>query len=187
MNTLNDFDDENPFEHEGHRVTSEESSTSRVAIYEPSPPHRPAQALSSVTRNTNRPPFPSTGSHKSQSVNYKTDFCCASDRFLHSGDDFEILVPTCLLLFQLILTHSYFYADCGRAEDIREFKFTLHRIRHSYRCQFPKYLVVGSTLLILSFRMLKFDTDIRNLKVFATNFPSYILLSLCHQFPQNKL
>ncbi len=106
MNALNDFDDENPFEQESHR---EESSTPPVAIYEPSSPHRPTQILSPLTQNTNRPPFPSTGSHKSQSVNYKTDFCCSSDRYLHSGDDFEILVchqPLCVQIRYLdILLH----------------------------------------------------------------------------------
>ena len=97
MNALNDFDDENPFEQESH---GEESSTPSVAIYEPSSPHRPSQILSPLTQNTNRSPFPSTGSHKSQSVNYKTDFCCSSDRYLHSGDSFEILVchqPLCVV------------------------------------------------------------------------------------------
>src|SRR6266545_3464887 len=97
MNTLNDFEDENPFDQEGNHITSEASSTSQVALYEPPSPPRPSVALSPSPQNLNRQPFPSTGSHRLPQANYKSDFCCSSDRFLHSGDDVEILV--CLHAF----------------------------------------------------------------------------------------
>ncbi|PPQ79696.1 hypothetical protein CVT25_003270 [Psilocybe cyanescens] len=91
MNALDDYEEENPFEHEGtDHITSETSSTSQVGLYEPpSPPHT-ARQLSPTT--SNRPPFPSPGSHKQANINYKTDFCCTRDRVLHSGDDVEILI-----------------------------------------------------------------------------------------------
>ncbi|KAF8199132.1 hypothetical protein BJ912DRAFT_874345 [Pholiota molesta] len=92
MNTLEGFEEANPFEQDGDHITSETSSTSQVALYEPSSPPQPSRQLSPTTSNTNRPPFPSPGSHRQPHVNYKTDFCCARDRVLHNGDDIEILI-----------------------------------------------------------------------------------------------
>ena len=92
MDTLNDFEDENPFEQEGDHIPSETSSTSQVAIYEPPSPSNPAETLSPTSPSMNRPPFPSPGSHRTGQANFKTDFCCTRDRVLHNGDDVEILV-----------------------------------------------------------------------------------------------
>ncbi|TFK39408.1 hypothetical protein BDQ12DRAFT_712121 [Crucibulum laeve] len=89
---MDTFEDENPFDQDGDNITSETSSTSQVALYEPpSPPPHPSRQLSPSSPNLNRP-FPSPGSHRQQQVNYKTDFCCTRDRVLHSGDDVEILI-----------------------------------------------------------------------------------------------
>ncbi|PPQ66665.1 hypothetical protein CVT26_009419 [Gymnopilus dilepis] len=90
MNALDDFEDENPFEQEA--IPSETSSTSQVAIYEAPSPPRPSRQLSPTTSNPSRLPFPSPGSHRQPNINYKTDFCCATDRVLHSGEDVEILI-----------------------------------------------------------------------------------------------
>ncbi|KAF8899608.1 hypothetical protein CPB84DRAFT_1924292 [Gymnopilus junonius] len=95
MNTLDDFEDENPFDQD--TIPSETSSTSQVAIYEAnSPPQHPSRQLSPTTSSMNRPPFPSPGSHRQPHANYKTDFCCARDRVLHSGEDVEILIVDAL-------------------------------------------------------------------------------------------
>ncbi|KAK7445399.1 Sorting nexin, cytoplasm-to-vacuole targeting pathway/endosomal sorting [Stygiomarasmius scandens] len=82
------FDDENPFDNGSDRPPSEDSSALRVDISEPSSP--PPQQLSPVQSPQSRP-FPSPGSHKQQ-PKYKSDFCCARDRILHSGEDIEILI-----------------------------------------------------------------------------------------------
>lgn len=92
MNTLDNFEEENPFEQDGDLIPSETSSTSKVALYEPSSPPHPSRQLSPTSTNMTRPPFPSPGSHRPSNVNYKTDFCCTRDRVLHAGDDMEILV-----------------------------------------------------------------------------------------------
>ncbi|KAF8159797.1 hypothetical protein B0H34DRAFT_782409 [Crassisporium funariophilum] len=89
---MDTFEDENPFEQEGDHITSETSSTSQVALYEPPSPPRPSQQLSPTSPHMNRPPFPSPGSHKQSHANFKTDFCCTRDRVLHSGEDVEILI-----------------------------------------------------------------------------------------------
>jgi hypothetical protein len=86
------FEDENPFEHEGNHITSENSSTSQVGLYDPPSPPHPSRQLSPTAPSLDRPPFPSPGSHRQPMVNYKTDFCCTRDRVLHSGEDVEILV-----------------------------------------------------------------------------------------------
>ena len=92
-NTMDTFEDENPFEQDGERISSETSSTSQVVLYEPStPPSHPSRQLSPASPHMNRPPFPSAGSHRPAQSNFKTDFCCTRDRVLHSGEDVEILV-----------------------------------------------------------------------------------------------
>ncbi|KAJ4473700.1 hypothetical protein J3R30DRAFT_3296221 [Lentinula aciculospora] len=86
------FDDENPFDTESDRIPSSTSSTTKVDISEPpSPPFNPSRQLSLETTNPERP-FPSQGTHRPQHPNFKSDFCCARDRILHSGEDIEILI-----------------------------------------------------------------------------------------------
>ncbi|KAJ3906345.1 hypothetical protein F5879DRAFT_652964 [Lentinula edodes] len=87
------FDDENPFDTESDRIPSETSSTSKVDISEPpSPPFNPSRQLSSEITSPERT-FPSQGPPRQpQRSNFKSDFCCARDRILHSGDDVEILI-----------------------------------------------------------------------------------------------
>ncbi|KAJ3768384.1 hypothetical protein EV361DRAFT_906853 [Lentinula raphanica] len=87
------FDDENPFDTEPESIPSESSSTSKLDISEPpSPPFNPSRQLSSESAQPERP-FPSQGTRRpSQRPNFKSDFCCARDRILHSGEDIEILI-----------------------------------------------------------------------------------------------
>ena len=90
---MEQFEDENPFEGEVERIPSEDSSASQVDVSEPSSPkpYHPARLLSPTSPNFTSQ-FPSPGSHKhTQSVS-KSDFCCARDRVLHSGEDVEIVV-----------------------------------------------------------------------------------------------
>ncbi|KAJ3994937.1 hypothetical protein F5050DRAFT_1770750 [Lentinula boryana] len=86
-------DDENPFDTESDRIQSEASSTSRLDISSPpSPPFNPSRQLSSEITNSERP-FPAQEPRRqSQQPNFKSDFCCARDRILHSGEDIEILI-----------------------------------------------------------------------------------------------
>ena len=83
-------DDNNPFETED-RVTSETSSASKVDISEPnSPPPNLARALSQSPTVADKalPPGP----QKPPAPAPRTEFCCSRDRWLHSGQDVEILV-----------------------------------------------------------------------------------------------
>lgn len=83
---MDTFEDENPFEDASH-LPSEASSTSKVALYEP-----PSGQLSPSSPTSPTRPFPSPGTHRAQQNSYKTEFCCGTDRVLHSGDDVEILI-----------------------------------------------------------------------------------------------
>ncbi|KAK7056218.1 Sorting nexin, cytoplasm-to-vacuole targeting pathway/endosomal sorting [Paramarasmius palmivorus] len=88
---MDGLEDENPFE----THSSEASSTAQIDVSEPSsPPLNTARQLSSP-QSPNRP-FPSTGSHQQPQTAYKTEFCCGRDRFLHSGEDIEILIVDAL-------------------------------------------------------------------------------------------
>ncbi|KAF7964993.1 hypothetical protein HWV62_1166 [Athelia sp. TMB] len=83
-------DDNNPFETED-RVTSETSSASKVDISEPnSPPPNLARALSQSPTVADKalPPGP----QKPPAPAPRTEFCCSRDRWLHSGQDVEILI-----------------------------------------------------------------------------------------------
>ncbi|KAG5652043.1 hypothetical protein H0H81_006493 [Sphagnurus paluster] len=84
---MDTFDDENPFE---EHIPSEASSASKVDLSAPSSPPFPAGQLSPPTSPLTRP-FPSPGSHRQPQTAFKSDFCCARDRYLHSGEDVEIL------------------------------------------------------------------------------------------------
>ncbi|KAL1746821.1 hypothetical protein HDZ31DRAFT_80959 [Schizophyllum fasciatum] len=83
------FEDENPFEVDADRIESESSSTSKVDISNPpSPPMNPSRQLASPSLDR---AFPSVGTQRQTTMNYNSDYCCARDRDLHSGDDLEIL------------------------------------------------------------------------------------------------
>lgn len=97
------FDDENPFDTESDRIPSETSSTSKVDISEPpSPPFNPSRQLSSEITSPERT-FPSQPPRQPQRSNFKSDFCCARDRILHSGDDVEILVCAMVISYYAFL------------------------------------------------------------------------------------
>ena len=113
---MDTFEDENPFEQDGDHIPSETSSTSQVVLYEPSSPPSHTRQLSPVSPHMNGPPFPSTGSHKTQS-NFKTDFCCTRDRVLHSGEDLEILVRGHHNV-SATLSLTLAYIDYGRTENV---------------------------------------------------------------------
>ncbi|KAF9462950.1 hypothetical protein BDZ94DRAFT_660364 [Collybia nuda] len=83
---MDTFEDSNPFDEDGENIQSEASSASKVDLSDPPSPTRqpPSSPLSR--------PFPSPGSHKQPQVAFKSDFCCARDRILHSGEDIEILI-----------------------------------------------------------------------------------------------
>ncbi|KAF5338617.1 hypothetical protein D9611_012815 [Ephemerocybe angulata] len=86
------FEDENPFEQDLDAIPSATSSMSKVAIYEPSSPPPHASSALSPSSPPHRAAFASTESHGAQASNYKTDFCCTRDRYLHTNDDIEIVI-----------------------------------------------------------------------------------------------
>ncbi|KAJ7918754.1 hypothetical protein B0H13DRAFT_1606977 [Mycena leptocephala] len=86
------FEDENPFESDSDRLTSATSSPDKVDLSEPpSPPANTSRQLSPTSPTLSRP-FPSPGTNRQPQATFKSDFCCRSDRVLHSGDDVEILI-----------------------------------------------------------------------------------------------
>lgn len=97
------FEDENPFESDSDRLTSATSSPDKIDLSEPpSPPQNPSRQLSPTSPTFTRP-FPSPGSARQPQATFpnpKSDFCCQRDRFLHSGDDVEILVRAGALPFR---------------------------------------------------------------------------------------
>ncbi|KAF9447514.1 hypothetical protein P691DRAFT_671336 [Macrolepiota fuliginosa MF-IS2] len=83
---MDTFEDENPFD-DASNLHSEASSTSGVVLYEP-----PSNQLSPSSPRSQSRPFPSPGTHRAPQAGDKTDFCCATDRVLHSGEDMEVLI-----------------------------------------------------------------------------------------------
>ena len=130
------FEDENPFETEPERNHSDTSSSSRVAVSEPPSPLPPvARALSSPPQSPSlrRPTFPSQGSHR-QPQTFKSEFCCARDQWLHSGEDVEILVSQThpcrsvgLFVLDLCSWQAYSSVDCGRCQDVRKLKLAIYQ------------------------------------------------------------
>ena len=91
---MSDFEEENPFQQtDGDEVPSSET-TSNIDLSEPStPPTHPSRILSSPTFTSAEDRFSSADVHqKHASANAKSDFCCGRDRWLHSGEDVEIVV-----------------------------------------------------------------------------------------------
>ncbi|KAI6044208.1 hypothetical protein EDC04DRAFT_2643429 [Pisolithus marmoratus] len=86
------YEDDNPFENDVDRISSETSSTSRVNISAPSSPPPSAAHLVSPTITHHSRPFPSPGTSRQPQPMYKNDICCNRDRWLHSGEDVEILI-----------------------------------------------------------------------------------------------
>lgn len=120
------FEDGNPFEQDGDQIPSETSSMSKVAIYEPSsPPVHPSRALS-PTSPSHPSSFGSAQGHTGPPANFRTDFCCTRDRYLHTNEDIEIVVSCneCCALGG----HSHVVADRRCSEDQCWNKLALHRI-----------------------------------------------------------
>ncbi|KAI0349803.1 hypothetical protein OH77DRAFT_1464841 [Trametes cingulata] len=89
------FEDENPFESEPERLQSDTSSSRANISGLSSPVPQQARVVSPPTSPTRRNAFPSPGSHR-QPQTFKSDFCCARDQWLHSGEDVEILITDAL-------------------------------------------------------------------------------------------
>ena len=79
---IDNFEDENPFENASH-LPLETPSAFEAA---------PSVASNQLSPSSPTRPFPSPGTRKVQQINSKTEFCCNTDRALHSGIDMEILV-----------------------------------------------------------------------------------------------
>ena len=124
---MDTFNDENPFDHDIENIASETSSTSKVDLSEPSSPLSLARQLSPTSPHHPNHPFPSTGSHRQPQISPKTDFCCARDRVLHSGEDIEILVCSSSDSY-MFLPFAGPLADYRCAEDLAELIFSLHSI-----------------------------------------------------------
>lgn len=84
---MDTFEDDNPFENDIDHVSSETSSTSKVNISAPSSPPPNTARIQPPSK-----PFISSGTQRQPQQTYKSDFCCYRDRWLHSGEDAEILV-----------------------------------------------------------------------------------------------
>ncbi|TFL05433.1 hypothetical protein BDV98DRAFT_561998 [Pterulicium gracile] len=84
--------DQNPFEN----VPSGASSAFKVDVASPPSPEQQPSNEASVDAQPVSPtlerPFPSHGSHKQSPGFSKTEFCCACDQTLHSGDELELLI-----------------------------------------------------------------------------------------------
>ncbi|KZT27763.1 hypothetical protein NEOLEDRAFT_1087959 [Neolentinus lepideus HHB14362 ss-1] len=87
---MDTFHDENPFEIDTDRALSESSSASQVNVSAPSSPPTDLFAQTRPESPQQNRPFPSPGSGARQTV-YKSDYCCSKDKWLHSGEDVEIL------------------------------------------------------------------------------------------------
>ncbi|KAL9713774.1 Sorting nexin, cytoplasm-to-vacuole targeting pathway/endosomal sorting [Leucoagaricus gongylophorus] len=79
---IDNFEDENPFENASH-LPLETPSVFEAA---------PSAASNQLSPSSPTRPFPSPGTRKVQQINSKTEFCCNTDRALHSGIDMEILI-----------------------------------------------------------------------------------------------
>lgn len=128
------FEDENPFEAEGGQLHSETSSPANVSFSEPSSP--PVNAYNGVlsrqpdSPSISKPTFPSPGSHRLPQP-YKNDYCCARDRWLHSGEDVEILVRPVVQACYRVLTDCS--ADYRRTEDLVELDVAVHHLHYQVR------------------------------------------------------
>ena len=109
---MDTFEDDNPFENDIDRVSSETSSTSKVNISAPSSPPPSAIRIHSPNK-----PSPSSGTQRQPEQTYRSDFCCYRDRWLHSGEDAEILVCTRLAS---VLTDRSLTSVCYKITDAQK-------------------------------------------------------------------
>ncbi|KAF8661373.1 hypothetical protein AX16_001466 [Volvariella volvacea WC 439] len=86
------FQDENPFDQDNGAMHSNLMSTPQVdSDYSAPPPYNPPTEPSASSPTHGRPFSPPDFRGKSQGQN-KTDYCCVTDRVLHSGEELEILI-----------------------------------------------------------------------------------------------
>lgn len=91
---MSDFEDDNPFKADGEDAPSENESHV-VDLSAPStPPSHPARILSPPISSPplNRTIRPQTAPQRPAHNAPKAEYCCAKDRWLHSGEDVEIQV-----------------------------------------------------------------------------------------------
>lgn len=89
---MDTFEDDNPFDQENVHVIPPNSSSVRLDFSEPSSPRIQSASHLPVSPSPD-PQFPSPESKiKVQGNLNKTDFCCNRDRYLHSGENTDILV-----------------------------------------------------------------------------------------------
>jgi hypothetical protein len=88
---MDSFEDDNPFQDavtDDVAIPSETSSSaSQMDLSEPQSPHSPLNIP-----QTPKPTFPAPQNLLQNTV--RSEFCCARDRDIHSGEDFEILVSS---------------------------------------------------------------------------------------------
>lgn len=89
---MDTFEDDNPFDQENVHVIPPNSSSVRLDFSEPSSPRIQSASHLPVSPSPD-PQFPSPESKiKVQGNLNKTDFCCNRDRYLHSGENTDILI-----------------------------------------------------------------------------------------------
>ena len=115
-------EDENPFG-DASRLPLETPSAFQTAL---------SEASNQLSPSSSSRPFPSSGTGKGQ-IDPKTEFCCSTDRALHSGNDVEILVGRFSFL-QSSVTDCPLDHRC--TEDVGQCKLTLHHIHHQNWCMF---------------------------------------------------
>jgi hypothetical protein len=81
---MDGFDDENPFESEASFTHQPQPTLVSAPSFDDGPVPESLETARPVARAP-------------QQANTKADFCCARDRWLHSGEDAEILVGVVLL------------------------------------------------------------------------------------------
>lgn len=107
---MSDFEDHNPFQVDNDDVHSEPESSSNVDLSsEPdTPPAHPSRILASppaspgVNRSFTTAQVLKPAPLRPPPQVYKSDFCCARDRWLHSGEDVEIQVCRLSLVSRLV-------------------------------------------------------------------------------------
>lgn len=120
--------DQNPFEN----VPSGASSAFKVDVASPPSPEQQPSNEASVDAQPVSPtlerPFPSHGSHKQSPGFSKTEFCCACDQTLHSGDELELLVSNYICGPEHQPVSSLL--DYGCPEDVNKLFKSVHHVHN---------------------------------------------------------
>lgn len=178
------FEDENPFESDSDRLTSATSSPDKVDLSEPpSPPANTSRQLSPTSPTLSRP-FPSPGTNRQPQATFKSDFCCRSDRVLHSGDDVEILV--CAWLFTSSFRTNRPGQDHGCPEDVRECYIAVYCLCYTDGGNILFHTVHDTILTMLRNRLPRLDTVIPNSSPYVSISSNCTLRSLSLQYRPSR-